>query len=429
MAAAISRQKNETHDSVRNATIVILIGIVATTLSQTQVLAKIPLQNLLKNGLHADRTANAAFFFWTTFPWYLKPIVGVVTDAFPFLGSRRKSYMLFGSALAALSWAGLYFTPHEYGKFLWVAVAINLFMVIMSTVVGAYLVEVGQATAGTGRLTAARQIAMYGSYLPSGALGGLLASIAFGFTIGACGSITFLLLPAAIFFLHEKRTKVDSRELLDNARKQLKKIAKAGSMWGAAGLMALFYIAPGQQTAAFYRQQDFLHMNTRGQGMLFLTQGSGGVIAAVLYAYACKRVNLRNLLFICLTGGTLGGLCYLLYYSVPMAFVAEAGFGFGFVLAECALCDLAARATPKGSEGLGYSLMMSVRNFALYGTDILGSALMDKHHFTFNSLVLSNAATTAITIPLVLLLPFSLVARKDAQAPEDPGMPRNALQD
>jgi hypothetical protein len=148
-----------------------------------------------------------------------------------------------------------------------------------------------------------------------------------------------------------------------------------------------------------------------------------------LYAVACRRINLRNLLFICLTGGTLGGLAYLLYYSVPMAFVAEAGFGFGFVMAECALCDLAARATPKGSEGLGYALMMSVRNFALYGTDMLGSAMLDKYHFTFNTLVLSNAATTAITIPLVLLLPMAMVGRKDAEAPAEAAPPRNAVQE
>lgn len=429
MATAVSERKAETHDSVRNATIVILVGIIATTLSQTQVLAKIPIQNLLKNELHVDRTLNAAFFFWTTFPWYLKPLVGVVTDAFPLFGSRRKSYILGSTALATLSWAGLYFTPHQYSTLLWVTIAINSFMVVMSTVVGAYLVEVGQATAGTGRLTAARQIAMYGSYLPSGALGGILASVAFGWTIGACGSITFLLLPVTIIFLQEQRKKVNARELIGNAGKQLKTIATAGTMWAAAGFMALFYIAPGQQTAVFYQQQDFLHMNTHGQGMLFFTQGSGGVVAAALYAFACKRINLRNLLFICLTGGTLGALAYLLYYSVPTAFVAEALWGFGFVGAECALCDLAARATPKGSEGLGYALMMAVRNFALFGTDMFGSALMDKYHFSFNKLILSNAATTAITIPLVLLLPLSLVGTKDSDTPEDLGMPRNAVQE
>jgi hypothetical protein len=41
-----------------------MAGVLATTLAQTQVLARLPLQNLLKNELHADRTANTAFFFW-----------------------------------------------------------------------------------------------------------------------------------------------------------------------------------------------------------------------------------------------------------------------------------------------------------------------------------------------------------------------------
>jgi predicted MFS family arabinose efflux permease len=431
MATAVSKQRQITdkRNAIISATIVIIVGIISTTLSQPQLLAKIPIQNLLKNELHVDRTANAAFFFWIGFPWYLKPIIGVITDAFPLFGSRRKSYILISTALCVLSWVGLYFTPHQYSKLLWVTLLIDAFMVIMSTVIGAYLVETAQANAGSGRLTAAREIAMYGSYLPSGALGGYLASVGFGLTIAACGGITFLLLPITLIFLYEQRRRVNAHELLGNAKRQLVKIGTAGTMWTAAGFMALFYIAPGQQTALFYRQQDFLHMDTRGQGMLLLTQGVGGVVAALLYGFLCKRINLRNLLFICLALGTAGGLAYLLYFSVPMAFVAEASWGFGFVMAECALCDLAVRATPKGSEGLGYSLMMSVRNFALFGTDMFGSMLMDKYHIKFTSLILANAATTAITIPLVVLLPLALIVGKDAEPLADAALPANAVQE
>src|SRR3954470_22340234 len=56
-------------------------------------------------------------------------------------------------------------------------------------------------------------------------------------------------------------------------------------------------------------------------------------------------------------------------------------------LAELALMDLAVRATPAGSEGLGFSLMVSVRNLALFGTDWFGSHLLDEYHFSFDSLV------------------------------------------
>lgn len=93
--------------------------------------------------------------------------------------------------------------------------------------------------------------------------------------------------------------------------------------------------------------------------------------------------------------------------------------GVGYTMAECALMALATRATPKGSEGLGFSLMMSVRNFALFGSDIFGSWLLDKYHVAFGSLVISNSAITAIAIPYVLLLPLTLVAKKDAEPAPD----------
>src|SRR5271166_5751926 len=139
------------------AALVIVVGVFATTLAQTQVLARLPLQNLLKNELHVDRTANAAFFFWAGLAWYLKPFAGIVTDAFPLFGNRRKSYILLSASLAALAWLALTVTPHTYRDLLFVAIIINIFMVVTSTVIGGYMVETAQATSGSGRLTAVRQ--------------------------------------------------------------------------------------------------------------------------------------------------------------------------------------------------------------------------------------------------------------------------------
>jgi len=129
-------------------------GILAVQLAQPQVLARIPIQNLLKNELHASRTATSAFFFWIGFPWYFKAFVGIFTDAFPLFGTRRRSYILINTSLGAISWAALLFTPHQYGKLLTVALIVNFFMVITSTVIGGYMVESAQRTAGSGRFSA-----------------------------------------------------------------------------------------------------------------------------------------------------------------------------------------------------------------------------------------------------------------------------------
>ena len=173
--------------------VVIVVGVLATTLAQPQVLARIPLQNLLKNELHVDRTANAAFFFWAGLAWYFKPFAGILTDAFPIFGSRRKNYILISTILCLLSWVGLYFTPHEYSKLLWACIVINLFMVVASTVIGGYMVEVAQAISASGRLTAIREFVQQATGIITGPSAGYLASIAFGSTAAACGGVMFLL--------------------------------------------------------------------------------------------------------------------------------------------------------------------------------------------------------------------------------------------
>ncbi len=427
-ATAIIGDRAAGRQTLTYAAIVIVVGVFATSLAQPQVLARLPLQNLLKNELHVGRSANAAFFFLAGLPWYFKPVAGLLTDAFPLFGSRRRSYLVVSTALSVAAWIGLYFTPHQYNSLLWMVILINLFMVTASAVVGGYMVETAQAVSGSGRLTALREFVQQLCTIIRGPAAGYLASIAFGWTAAACGGVMFLLAPVTILFLSEQNKRIDSRQMLENAARQLGRIGAAGTMWVAASLMALFYIAPGITTALFYKQQNDLHLNTQGQGTLALIFGLCGVVAAVGYGYACRRLNLRSLLIICLLAATLGHLSYLFYSSVARAHVIAGIDGFTFTLAELALMDLAVRATPAGSEGLGFSLMMSVRNFALFGTDWLGSTLIDSFHFKFNSLVIANAATTAVTVPLVLLLPMILVRKKDAELYEEAPAPAEAIQ-
>jgi MFS family permease len=412
-----------------NAAIIIIVGFFATTLAQPQVLARLPIQNLLKNELHLGRSPNAAFMFLCGLPWYFKPIAGILTDAFPFFGSRRRSYVLISISLGTLAWTALAFTPHVYADLLWVCILINIFMVVASCVLGAYMVEIAQATSGSGRLTALRQLVQQFSTLIRGPLGGILASITFGWTGAACGGVAFLIVPIAYLFMRERKSEVNSQALIANAGKQLTKIIAARTMWAAAGLMALFYVAPGLSTATLYIQQNQLHMNTKATGFVEFLGGLAGITAAVGYGFICRRLRLRTLLTVGLAAASLSALAYLFYSSVLKVQIVEIIYNFGFTLAELALMDLAIRSTPAGSEGLGFSLMMSVRNFALFGTDWLGAAVLDKFHLPFNDLVLINAATTAITVPLVFLLPRTLTAPKDNEPHLAAPAPHDVIQD
>jgi MFS family permease len=397
------------------ASIVIVVGVFSTTLAQTGVLARIPLQNLLKNELHVSRTAAASFMFLSGLLWYFKPLAGIFTDAFPILGSRRRNYLLISTVLAVVAWIGLYFTPHKYGQLLWVCILINSFMVFASVVIGGYMVEIAQATQGSGRLTSIRQFVSLGCSLIAGPTAGYLGAIAFGWTAVACGGVMALLFPATLFFLREQRKRVDTQEVLADAGRQIVRIGTAGGMWAAAGVSALFYVAPGLQTALFYRQQDVLHMNTIWQGYLVPVGVGTGFLAVGVYAYACRHVRFRTLLIASMLIAGLAHIALVLYTSVPNAFGYSALDGFCFTMAELAMMDLAIRVTPAGSEGLGFSLMMSARNLPLFATDVLGANLLDRFHWTFNELALSNAAVMLLATPLMLLLPARYVRARDAE--------------
>ena len=295
-----------------------MIGILSTSLAQTQVLAIIPLRNLLKNEFHVDRTVNAAFFFWLGLPWYFKPFIGILSDAFPLFGTRRKSYIMLGSAAAALAWFALIVTSHQYSNFLIACLIVNVAMVVASTALGGYLVEAAQGSANSGRLTSVRNFVEQLCYVISGPVSGFLASIAFGWTALACGCITFMIFPGAWLLLRERTATTESTVVLRSAAQQFKAIVGARSMWAAAGIAALFYFAPGVSTAVFYAQQNTLHMDTQGQGNLQFLSGVCGVAAALLYGiYGARRYTLRTLLVVCMLFGAAGNLAYLFYSSIP----------------------------------------------------------------------------------------------------------------
>jgi MFS family permease len=396
------------------AMVVVFLGITAVTVSQQNALALIPLKNLLKNELHENKTATAAFFFWISIAWYLKPFFGIFTDAFPLFGTRRKSYILVGSVLSVAAFIGLVYTPHQYALMLAVCIVINVFMVITSTAVGGYMTEKAQTLKASGGFAAVFQIAYQMAGVVGGPLGGVLAAVAFGWTNVVSAAIMLLPIFAALFFLKEKPDLVDSKQLLSDARTKLKQIAKAKTMWFAAGFSFLFYFAPGIQTALFYRQQDVLHMSTGQQGAMLLLNGAFAVAVATVYgSYATKRWNLRKLLFWCIFAGAIAQMSYAFYDSMKEAYVIESLWGLGWASADMALCDLYMRATPAGSEALGFSLMISVRNLSLFGADWLGAKAMEAYHLQFSTMTIANGLVSLIALPFIFLLPGLIVDGKD----------------
>jgi predicted MFS family arabinose efflux permease len=393
--------------------LIIVFGIFASTMPQTTALGRLPLQFLLKNEINVTREQMAAFFFWTGLAWYLKPLAGLLTDAFPFFGTRRRHYLLFSSVLTACSWIGMNFIPRTYGSLLLGGMTLELFMVMGSTVIGAFLVEAGQRLGATGRLTALRMLVFNFCTLIRGPLGGLLSTAGFVWATGANAALALTIFPVAYIYLKEQRVNHERRSVVFRiAGEQMKTILRSKNLWLAVLFIALFHFSPGFVTPLFYRQTDELHFSKQAIGNLDVFAGAFAILSAILYSQLIRRLPIRTLLFAAVAMSACATLIYLFYSDWTRAILIESINGFFSGLAEVALVDLAARATPKGCEGLGYSLILSFRNMALFGADIVGSYLAD-HRWAFSQLVLLNAGTTAVVLILVPLLPGALMRTKD----------------
>ena len=154
-------------------------------------------------------------------------------------------------------------------------------------------------------------------------------------------------------------------------------------------------------------------------GLMETIEGVAGLIGAAIYGVICRRFNLRQLLTSAITINALATLLYLGYTGNTAPFI-HALSGFAVVLSELSLMDLAVRSTPRGCESLGFSLMMSARNLALGGSDVIGSKLVDSYGWLFHQLVWLNAGTTALVLVFLPLLPNVIMSRKDGDVMQSP---------
>ena len=397
-----------------NIALLVGCGIFASTYAQTGVLGLYPFRFLLKDKLGEGPLRVALFMQLAAMPWNLKIIAGIVSDAVPIFGTRRRHYLIFSSLAAGLLWLAVAVVPPRYAPMVIMAMAMNIALVFVSTISGGILVEGGQTFGVTGKLSAVRVLAMNvaGLGVP---LGALLATRALGVSAMTAAIPLFLLFFIAVFLYKEKPTAKRDPQIWAGILVQLKIALKAKTLWAAAGLLFLVQFAPGFLTPLMFYQTDTLHFSEKFIGLLTLVDAIAGAAGAFFYVYFCRRLSLRHLLYGSVFFTAALSLLYLGYNDRNSALLIEAVYCFALSLAQLPLFDLAARATPKGSEAVGYSVIMSVWNWGLFFSDLLGSALYEKYHMTFKNLVWVNAGTTALVLFAIPFLPRLLVDHKEAQ--------------
>ena len=398
-------------------------GLFITSMGQPGVIGQLPFLFLFKNEFHFNAAQQANFFAIATFAWYLKPLSGLLCDSFPLFGTRRRSYLLLSAAVAAVAWSLFAIAPRTYASFFWLMVLLNAAMVIASTTIGGVLVEAGQEGSATGRLASVRYGIDGVINIIAGPVGGWLAAKAFGYTAGIGALLMFSLVPLTLGLVKEERGARRNLQVWSAAAVQFRLIMRSKTMWAAAALLLFVFMAPGFGIALRYYQQDVLKFSTQFIGRLQALSGVGGILATILYAVLCRRLSLKPLLLGGILLNAISSVLYLWYQSAMSAMVIDTSNGFLAVLGILPLFDLAARATPRGSESFGYALLMSVYNIAVFAiSNPIGSWLYELPspvwHHNLTRLIWLNTGTSLIAFVLVPFLPQILLTHRDGKAAE-----------
>ena len=450
---------------------VMATGIFATTFVQTQSLAYLPFNHLLaKMGYNSDTAAS--FLALCILPWSLKIIAGVLVDGLPLFGSRRKAYLLLSALAASATWLVMACMRAQYYPLLVLAISMNAAIVFGSTASGGLLVEAGQLFGASGRLSSLRVFAQTLGSALSLYIGGELAEYTMGghHPLLATGVVAIIPLACmflvAWFLLRENGASVQKSGLKIPWRRMakdlicLQNLGVAVIVWCAlhllflnsprfsslsftqwiapivwmafkylydrhrqifwVGLLIMFVQAvPTFRSTCFYQLQiGPLHYTDDAIGKLNAVGPGVALLSAGVYAWWCRRSSLVVSLYGAIFVTALSALPYL-FYSVytpymPRAMTIESVGTFLQYLAYLPLFDLIVRCTPKGSEALGYAVLISVWNIGLMIGTKTGPTLYE-HIFNknMNTLIWLNAGVTLAGLVLVFLVPRALVEKRE----------------
>src|SRR6267378_3704731 len=317
-------------------------------------------------------------------PWVVKPLYGMISDAFPLFGRRRKSYFLLTSALATLAGLalGLLGEP-TYGSLAVFLLIMGLGIAFTDVLTDAMMVENGKPLGLTGAFQSVQWTAINVATLLVGLIGGYFAErreLQTGFLIAA--AFPFLALMVV------------------------------------AGFIFFWTFSPSIGIPLFYYQTDTLKFSQQFIGLLVSMTAGASIVGAAFYAPLSRRVSLHRLIVLSIAVSTVGTLAYLFYNDRTSAIAIDTVFGGVGMITQLAFLDLAAKACPKHAEGTFFALLMSVYNLGVQGSQVFGGYLYEWTNYS--TLVWISAAMTAAAYFLLPLLDIPEIERRARTAGPPP---------
>jgi MFS family permease len=368
-----------------------------------------------KAGLTPERMAY--FQAVTLIAWVIKPLWGMISDLFPIFGSRRKSYLILTSFVAASAWLVLAFLPDPsvVGLLLLLMTLIYMAYAFQDVVTDGLMVEAGQPLNMTGQFQSIQWASVYIAMIVTSFAGGLIAELAqkgtlsyrsiFGMT-----AVFPILTAVIVFFLVREPVRIHPEQA---AKLSLRDVFRHKGIWILGGFLFLWNFSPSFGAPFFYYSVDTLKFTPSFLGILQAVTSAGALLGSALYGVAFARFPIRKFLLIAVLVGVFSTMSYYIYF-VPwlilhlavlkgLALLMNFFLGTASAVIFLALLNLAAKTSPQYAGGTVFALLMSFFNLGQMGSSALGGFLFPK--IGLELLILISAVFSLFVLFLIPHLP------------------------
>lgn len=335
-----------------------------------------PVRSLLRS---QDRSPSEIGLFMAamSLPWALKPLYGVLTDFFPFLGTRRRHYLIGASLIASLGLLGAWLAPQEDLAPLLLMLSVSTTGIAFADVVtDAFMVERGKPLGLTGTLQSIQWTAMWGATVIAGSLGGYLSAQARQMdALIVCALLNAVTVLLAFFFVKEPALveKPDFKSQLPALREAM----RSKPLRVAAAFLILWNFNPFSHTVLYLHVVDTLKLDEQFYGDSISLMAVTSAIASAVYAFYCRKVRFSTLAWSSVVLGVLGTALNVFIRDRTSAIVITLLVGFIYQSATLIQLDLAARACPSHVEGTVFAFLMAVSNLSTSMSSGLGASLYE----------------------------------------------------
>jgi MFS family permease len=413
-------------NAAQRRTILLYAGIMIVALSfinPSVGLFTIPLSFVLKNKLHLSANELAAFGLWAAIPGYLSFAFGVVRDFWNPFGKGDRGYFILFGGIAALLLAGLAFVNVSEPMLLACAMVMAGSFLFMWGAWNGLASTIGQQHAMSGQMSAVWNFAGTSSIVAALLAGGALSELLEAQSPNIAIRILFLIaalamtLIAALGLWKPRAVFADlsaHREERRDFVADLNRLVRHWPIYPALIAWLLWNFSPGTTTVLQYYMSNELHASDTQWGAYNAISTAFAVPMFVVFGYLSLKYSLEKLLWLGAIMGVPQIIPLLFVHSATGALLAAVPIGLLGGIATAALMDLLIRACPKGLEGTMmmmswsmYALAVNVGNF--WGTDLY------EYHGGFVACVVATTIVYALILPVILLVPKSLISSADAK--------------